>query len=105
MTEEAKQKQKFRKSAKWKKFRNYLKKRQDGLDLITMKKLYKGYTVHHLDLDAKNYENLDEDLHFLACNKKTHEAIHWLYDYYKNDPQIIKRLEKVLNMMIKINEK
>lgn len=104
MSNSQKEKQKFRQSAKWKKFRLFKKKEQDGLDLITQKKLYKGFTVHHLDLDQSHYQDLSAPEHFLACNKKTHDNIHWLYDYYKNDKQILERIKVYLDLMLEINK-
>lgn len=103
MTTEAKAKQKFRQTAKWKKFRNYIKKRQNSIDIITQKKLYKGFQVHHLDLNPEHYQNLEDDMSFIGINRKSHEVVHWLWQYYETDPLVIKRLEKVLQMMKKIN--
>jgi len=48
----------FRKTAKWKKFRAYMKKLCGGVDFITNKKLLKGFQLHHKDMRVENYERL-----------------------------------------------
>lgn len=103
MTIQQKNKRKFRQSTKWKKFRNYLITRQKGIDIITGKKLCKGADCHHLDLNENNYSDLSNVDHFVMLNKQTHKYIHWLYNYYKKDPEIFKRLEQLLNKMKEIN--
>lgn len=100
---ESKEKQKFRQSAKWKKFRAYLKKECKGTDFITQKKLLKGFQVHHKDMRLENYQNLTNADRFLCCNKRTHEFIHFAYTYYLQDPEFIDRLKSVLDDMVQFN--
>ena len=97
-----KEKTKFRASAKWKKFKAYMKKTR-GVDEITLRPLLKGHNIHHLDGREINYQNLDEN-RFMALNRSTHEMVHWLIRYYRNDPSIIKRLENCMKLMIKYSE-
>ena len=96
-------KAKFRKSKEWKEFRKRIFDKQDGKDTITGKKLYKGYNVHHLDMSEANYDKLTEE-NFVALNKQTHEALHFLFRYYQKDPAILDRLKTVLDRMNELNK-
>ena len=103
MNEAQKSKRKFRQSKEWKTFRNFMKKLSGNKDLITNKPLRKGFQVHHMDLREENYSILFPD-NFICCNNLTHKVIHFLYTYYKTDPQIIDRLREVLEKMKEINQ-
>ena len=96
-------KAKFRQTKAWKEFRKRIFDKQDGKDIITGKKLYKGYNVHHLNMDADNYDKLIEE-NFIAVNKNTHEVIHTLFRYYKNDKGILNRIKQVLDKMVELNK-
>ena len=96
-------KSKFRKSKEWKEFRKKIFDKQDGKDIITGKKLYKGYNVHHLDMSVENYDQLIEE-NFVAVNKQTHETVHTLFRYYQKDPNILDRLKEVLDRMKELNK-
>ena len=96
-------KAKFRQSKAWKEFRKRVFDKQDGKDIITGKKLYRGYNVHHLDMSAENYDQLMEE-NFIAVNKTTHETIHTLFRYYKNDKDILNRIKQVLDKMVEMNK-
>ena len=96
-------KAKFRQSKEWKEFRKRIFNKQDGKDIITGKKLYKGYNVHHLDMSAENYDQLIEE-NFIAVNKQTHEALHFLFRYYQKDHTILDRLKTVLDIMKELNK-
>ena len=96
-------KTKFRQSKEWKEFRKRIFNKQDGKDIITGKKLYRGYNVHHLDMSAENYDKLIEK-NFVAVNKQTHEALHFLFRYYQKDPAILDRLKTILDKMIELNK-
>ena len=96
-------KAKFRQSKAWKEFRKRIFDKQDGKDIITGKKLYRGYNVHHLDMSAENYDQLMEE-NFIAVNKTTHETIHALFRYYKNDKGILNRIKQVLDKMVEMNK-
>ena len=96
-------KAKFRKTKEWREFRKRIFDKQNGKDIITGKKLYKCYNVHHLDMSADNYDKLIEE-NFIAVNKATHEALHFLFRYYKNDKYILNRIKQVLEKMTELNK-
>lgn len=96
-------KTKFRQTKEWKEFRKRIFNKQDGKDIITGKKLYKGYNLHHCDMSAENYDKLIEK-NFVAVNKQTHETIHTLFRYYQKDPTILDRLKTVLDRMNELNK-
>ena len=96
-------KAKLRQSKEWREFRKKIFDKQDGKDIITGKKLYKGYNVHHLDMSAENYDKLIEE-NFVALNKQTHEVLHFLFRYYQKDKTILDRLKTVLDRMNELNE-
>ena len=96
-------KAKFRASKEWREFRKIMFYKQNGKDIITGKKLYKCYNVHHLDMSADNYDKLIEE-NFIAVNKNTHEALHFLFRYYKNDKDILNRIKQVLEKMTELNK-
>ena len=99
-----KDKTKFRQSIKWKKFKTYIKKTRK-LDCITLYPLRKGWNLHHLNLNEEHYTDLSNETHFEPLNRKTHETIHFLYNYYAKDKEIIDRLRDLLERMYEINEK
>lgn len=103
MTEEQKKKRNFRQSKKWKEFKKLKKKECGGIDKITQKPLHKFWQLHHEDLDADNYQVLNDN--FICLNNQTHEFIHWCFRYYINDPAIIDRIKTELDKMKKINNK
>ena len=96
-------KAKFRQSKEWKEFRKRMFEKQDGKDIITGKKLYKGFNCHHLDMSAENYDKLIEE-NFIAVNKTTHETIHALFRYYQKDPTVLDRLKTFLEKMNELNK-
>lgn len=83
LTKEAKQKRSFRASEKWRSFRKRKYDIQGGRDWITLKPLTKCYNCHHCDLNADEYQNLEDEGNFLAVNKSTHETLHWCLRYIK----------------------
>lgn len=97
-----KEKSKFRRSSKWKNFRNYLRRKR-CVDYITQKPLYAGWNLHHLDLDKNHYEDISDESKFECLNKKTHDVVHFLYQYYIKDKMVIARLTTVLEKMKIIN--
>lgn len=96
-------KSKFRASKEWKTFRIKVAEKQDKKDIITGKPLIKGYNCHHLDMSPENYDSLTEE-NFIAVNKATHEALHFLFRYYKNDKDILNRIKQVLDKMVELNK-
>ena len=95
------QKKEFRKSKEWKEFTKALKEERK-VDALTLQKLRKGSISHHLDLNPDNYKVLDK-ANFETLNMKSHEVVHFLYNYYKKDPTIIDRLKDILHKMILLN--
>ena len=96
-------KAKFRQSKEWKEFRKRIFDKQDGKDIVTGKKLYKGYNVHHCDMSAEIYNKLIAE-NFVALNKQTHEALHFLFRYYQKDPTVLDRLKTILDRMNALNK-
>lgn len=96
-------KAKFRQTKEWKTFRIKIAEKQDKKDIITGKPLRKGYNCHHLSMDAETYDKLIEE-NFIAVNKTTHETIHAIFRYYKNDKDILNRIKQVLDKMVELNK-
>ena len=96
-------KAKFRQTKEWKEFRKRIFDKQDGKDVITGKKLYKCYNVHHCDMSEANYNKLIEE-NFVALNKQTHEVLHFLFRYYQKDNTILDRFKTVLDRMNELNK-
>lgn len=102
MTQGARNKSKFRRSAKWLSFRRKLKYVR-RVDEITNKPLLPGWNLHHLDLNEANYEDISNVDHFSCLNKMSHKFAHWVYNYYVKDPAILDRLRDLLERMRDIN--
>lgn len=100
MTKESDLKKKFRGTKAWKSFRESFNKEKDA---ITNKKLYSGWNLHHCDLNPDNYDKLIKE-NFVPLNMQSHEFIHWIYNYYRKDKDVINRLLTILEMMYKLNE-
>ena len=96
-------KAKLRATKEWKAFRLKIAEKQDKKDFITGKPLRKGYNVHHLDMSAENYDKLIDE-NFIALNKQTHDALHFLFRYYQNDKDILEKFKKVLDKMVELNK-
>lgn len=91
----------FRKTKAWREFSKWLKAERK-VDALTLAKLRKGSLSHHMDLNPDNYEVLDPDK-FEALNMKSHDVVHFMYNYYKKDPAIIDRLKDILHKMVLLN--
>lgn len=102
MNEKQKSKRKFRQSKKWKEYKKKMREDCGKKDAITHKPLRGLWQLHHRNLDERQYEELRDDW-FLPCNNLTHKVIHWMYTYYKTDPQIIDRLQAEMIKMAEIN--
>lgn len=94
-------KKQFRQKAEWKRFREDMKMLRK-VDALTLAKLRKGWALHHLDLQPENYTKLEE-YKFECLNNKSHDVVHFMYNYYKKDPAIIDRLKDILNKMVLLN--
>lgn len=102
MSDNQSKKRKFRGSKAWKQFRHKMNIKDRSRDVLTGRKLVKGYELHHLDLDPEHYHLLDEE-NFASLNKMSHKFIHWLFPYYKADPAIIGRIVAMLDRMVELN--
>lgn len=94
---------KLRATKEWKTFRIKIAEKQDKKDFITGKPLRKGYNCHHLDMSAENYDKLMEE-NFIALNKQTHDALHFLFRYYQTDRHILDSFKEVLDKMVELNK-
>lgn len=110
MTKEAKKKADFRKTSKWKNFRNYLKKERK-IDEITLKPLRPGFVVHHMvtlgsrcESDPVTYEDISDERKFRCYSRTTHKLIHYLLPYFLKDDTIIDRLAADLRIMKKLHK-
>lgn len=93
----------FRKTKTWKEWRQHIADVQSGKDAITGRKLVKRWHCHHLDMSVDNYNKLIEE-NFIALNPQMHDTVHILFRYYKNDPSILEKLEKILERMKELNK-
>lgn len=91
-------KQVFRGSKVWKDFRA-LKKEKDKVDAITLKPLYKGFHLHHIDMSEENYDKIEQEDNFVCLNKQSHDCIHFLFRYYVKDKLILERIKDILDKM------
>jgi hypothetical protein len=98
MTQAQKEKNEFRKSRPWREFRHEMEGLSLGIDALTCKPLHNGWNLHHKDLRHEHYKDLSPE-NFCCLNSKSHEAIHFLYPYYKKDKFILERLKKILDEM------
>ena len=94
------EKSKFRETTVWKEFRKKFIGKQDP---ITLKKLPKRFNLHHMNLRPDCYMELKMD-NFEALNGTTHDLVHYLYGYYRKDKNILKRLQRILDRMVEIND-
>lgn len=100
----SKDKAKFRTTAKWKEFREYMKSLYDNKDAITGERLRKGWQLHHLDLDSTHYTDLNPDM-FIPLNAGTHELLHRNYTFIvkaKNDR--VYNMMRYISKMTEINQ-
>lgn len=97
MNESQRKKRSFRQSQKWKSFRHQKNVEQRGIDPITLRKLQKGANLHHRNLQESEYENLSNEEDFVLLNINTHKFLHWVYTYWKSDPDILVRIENELS--------
>ena len=51
------------------------------------------------DESVENYDNLSMD-RFVPLSKMTHDAIHFVYRYYRKDKHILERIREVLERML-----
>lgn len=94
------QKNKFRSTSIWK---NFKKSFLEKVDPISLKRLPKGYQLHHMDLNPAHYTNLKKS-NFCCLNGTTHSIVHYLYSIYRKDRNVLKRLKKILDKMVELND-
>lgn len=95
-------KTRFRCTAKWKKFRKYLKKKQHT-DPVTGSPLSPTCSIHHLDMRESNYEDISDETHFVALNAQSHETVHFIWQAHGGWRRAILSLIRILKAMEKIN--
>lgn len=83
-------------------FKNGKEKKIVNNDYFTKNKLSKRFNLHHLDLDSRNYTDLDENK-FIALNPKSHQHLHWFYTQSIKDEDFEKRFLEIVHKMQKIN--
>lgn len=93
------EKSKFRASAKWKRFRQDMKKERK-VDALTLYPLRAGFNLHHMCLtnDMNIYQTLNPEC-FETLNKTSHDLIHDLFRYFEKDETILDRLSDILHQM------
>lgn len=96
-------KTKFRRSAKWIKFRRHMKAKQKT-DPITGSPLAPTCSVHHLDMREANYEELSDETRFVALNAQSHETVHFLWQAHGGWRRAVLSLITILKSMERIND-
>lgn len=95
-------KTKFRRSARWVKFRRYMKAKQK-VDPITGSTLSPTCSIHHLDLREANYEDLSDETHYVALNPQSHETVHFVWAAHGGWRRAVLSLIRILKAMERIN--
>lgn len=98
-------KTKFRRTAKWKAFREK-KRKEQKVDYITGKPLSKTFNLHHCDLRSENYENITNEDNFICLNSTSHDTVHFFFGDEKTKKdwrKMVLRLIEILKRMEKIN--
>lgn len=96
------EKTRFRRSARWTKFRRRMKAKQK-IDPITGSPLAPTCSVHHLDLREANYEDISDETRFVALNAQSHETIHFLWQAHGGWRNAVLSLIRILKSMERIN--
>jgi len=67
-------------------------------------KLYRGWNLHHLDLNTDHYTDISDPSHFACLNAKSHEIVHAIWGKSGKDwRKKIERLTKLLEKMEQLN--
>lgn len=110
-----KQKGEFRKTSIWKSFRklfyiretktlkNGKKRDTPNNDALTLRPLTRTFNLHHMSLDSRHYTDISDKSKFIALNSKSHSLLHYAYSEYCKDKDFLKRLEKYVLLMYKLN--
>ena len=94
---------KFRRSSVWRKWRLFVKKFYKCRDYITGLKLTRTWNCHHMCMNPTKYDDISDIDNFIPLNEDTHKFIHWLYNLWKYDHDIILRIKQVLDKMEELN--
>lgn len=97
------EKKKFRLTAKWKKFRQKIRKLHNCRDYITGEKLLRTWNLHHICMKSESYTDISDDSMFIPLNKETHKLVHYMFNVYKHDKTVIVKLKSVLDKMLEVN--
>lgn len=95
-------KTRFRRSAKWLKFRKQLKKQQ-RTDPITGSALSVTANCHHLCLAPEKYEDISDPSNFVMLNKTSHDTVHFLYNAHQGWRRALLALASILKRMDRLN--
>ena len=99
-----KKEQQFYSSKQWRDFREYISKKQFGLDLIEW---YKGNVVsaevyHHIIEIKDNWDLRIDELNLIGLTQENHMKIHKLMDKSNKDKEeVIKMLKDILEKFYK----
>ena len=98
MNKAQKSKRNFRNSKAWKEFRKKIMHEQHDKDPITGSKLKGKWALHHRHVSAneEEYCDISKPEEYVACLAMTHKMLHFLYTYWKKDPQVLDRIEEEL---------
>ena len=91
-----KAKRNWRSSKAWKEFRKKIMHEQHDKDPITGSKLKGKWALHHRHISAneEEYCDISKPEEYTALLAMTHRTLHFLYTYWKKDPDILKRIEE-----------
>lgn len=97
-----KEKNKYRNSKKWKKFRNTLLEEKNYTCEVCNIKKKKGMHIHHINEDAYGNEDFDDVV--VLC-PSCHKTIEWLLSRTKNPVNIDLFCENLKDVYLKTREK
>lgn len=97
-------KTKFRRSARWTRFRKAIKKEQ-RIDPITGSPLTPKANLHHLDLDEQHYTDISDRSRFIMLNKTSHELVHFVYSSHDGWQHALAALADICSRMDDLNGK
>lgn len=93
-----KDKHKIRSTKEWQRLKDRLRD-EHKVDFLSHKPLEENFNCHHIDLNPKNYADLSFEK-FLPLNRNSHEVVHWIFDRYREDPNVLDRLKEVIELMM-----